>query len=336
MICMGQVLIPVGNSPNNEDGPLSLRDVFLLINSNMVWLAKNSGGGPTNGQTLSQVQATVANNAVAITNGVSTNQILLTPTLNGTVKITGPSANQLLFLSSGTKLLAGLPSSSTAGILENSGSSFPDFNPAPAFNGANVTNVTATIPDPLSLNTISTVNLHATNIVGNGIGLTNLAGQPASGHTNVVMEKADGSTIPFDLATLLSNGGGGGGPDTPWTVDHFAAQHSLWGLNVLNLTNTITGIGVFAVTSLDGPRAALNFSGTTNGTGSQLTVIADGFIADNIGGGASSTNIFGGANIFSNAITLLNTNVAPGTTTTPKLWFPVTNNGNMYLVPGYQ
>jgi len=49
------------------------------------------------------------------------------------------------------------------------------------------------------------------------------------------------------------------------------------------------------------------------------------------------TNVwFRHAVTFTNAPELMLTNAAPGNTTTPKLWFPVTNNGAVFMVPGYQ
>lgn len=40
--------------------------------------------------------------------------------------------------------------------------------------------------------------------------------------------------------------------------------------------------------------------------------------------------------VFNVAPTIVQTNIAPADATTPKLWFPVTNNGTVYLLPGYK
>ena len=54
-------------------------------------------------------------------------------------------------------------------------------------------------------------------------------------------------------------------------------------------------------------------------------------VCTNINGNASVANM-----TVTNAPTLVSTNAAPLNAITPVLWFPVTNNGAVYLVPGYQ
>lgn len=61
---------------------------------------------------------------------------------------------------------------------------------------------------------IGTNAVWALRFSGNASGLSNLVTAPASGHTNIVMEKTDGSLILYDLAALLGLTGGGSGSVT--------------------------------------------------------------------------------------------------------------------------
>lgn len=79
-----------------------------------------------------------------------------------------------------------------------------------------------------------------TNLVStqNGRNWTNLVTDPASAHTNLVMQTRGGALIPYDLAALLALGGGGGS-QTPWTGPIDAAGYPL--LHGTNLPYVING-----------------------------------------------------------------------------------------------
>jgi hypothetical protein len=81
-------------------------------------------------------------------------------------------------------------------------------------DGGSLSNVTATVPDPLSLNTIHAVNLLATNLTGNGFGLTNVPFTSGSfavlsnAFTNVIcgylkMTNGDGRVFTIGVGTNM-------------------------------------------------------------------------------------------------------------------------------------
>lgn len=199
MICMGQDLIPVGNSPNNEDGPLSLRDVFLLINSNMVWLAQNSGGGPTNGQSLAQVKTTIASDAILKTNGFGTSTILVNAS-EYDANLYGTNSNFMRIWPTNSGEVLSIKDGNGNTILVGGGGSL-DFQQTQVGGSIHFTSQGTTVE----------VNPNGLNL--NGTQLSNLGTAPASGKTNVLIEKSSGVTDTYDLATLLSNGSGGSVPD---------------------------------------------------------------------------------------------------------------------------
>jgi hypothetical protein len=95
-----------------------------------------------------------------------------------------------------------------------------------------------------------------------------------------------------------------------------------FGTNDVVTTNVSYGAGVPA--SFMGDGAGLtNLTFTGNGSG-----LMDLQSANIVGGFPNLT--------VTNAPTLQTTNAAPVNAITPILWFPVTNNGVKYLVPGYQ
>lgn len=133
-----------------------------------------------------------------------------------------------------------------------------------------------------ALNANSHVRLNAsTNIESseNASGYTNIVTVPAdTSHTNVVMEKRDGSLITYDLATLLGNGSGGG--STPNGLVTNAASVDITVTNAGAITTIRSNSVITPSVVVGGATVLNNASNTLSGTTYLGTNIAPYITAD--------------------------------------------------------
>lgn len=101
------------------------------------------------------------------------------------------------------------------------------------------------------------------------------------------------------------------------------------------VTNTGVAIKMTASSAPDGG-AALVFSGTTNLANANSTLISTSMISGTLTANGGNSNWLNGFTRLEMGPWLQLTNAGPANGTVVRSWFPVTNNGTVFYLPGYQ